>query len=76
MQEPNNLEVINTSLERETLEKQFQELMDLAERTYPGILELYPGINSISMQSAEVNQYLETAFYVSMETSNNEIIVA
>lgn len=69
---PTNLNMTET-IKTNTLEDQFQELMDKAKQVYPNIDEAIVVINNITAQTTNLQDYLNLTNQTPSETSNNHI---
>ncbi|MEO6669456.1 MAG: hypothetical protein ABIN36_08270 [Ferruginibacter sp.] len=61
------------TIKTNTLEDQFQELMDKAKQVYPNIDEAIVVINNITAQTTNLQDYLNLTNQTPSETSNNHI---
>lgn len=60
---------------KETLEKQFQKLVDKARKMYPNIDDTIATLDNITAQTNNLQDYLNLTIQTPSETSTNQITV-
>ena len=63
----------SNELNKELIEKQFQELVDKAKELYPNIDEAVTTLNNMTARTTDLHDYLNLTLKTPTETSNNQI---
>ena len=61
--------------EKESIEKQFQELADKAKALYPDIEQSISTLSNTTMQTNCLQDYLNLTIQTPTETSSNQIVI-